>query len=244
VDDCVEKAIEPDAPSPSKRLAALKELQQAGCRTFAMLCPVLPLADNMANRASAEEFVGKIKELVNIQACEQVWAEPTNEKGGTFDRVIAALQTAEQTALKASKQEEVVKLRHAIERFKAVKDDETWEDFARALFEALAHNLPPGRLRFLQYPTKRRLTGGLPGKLTVLFHSLNCRVNKRRRKPPLPKRLNSNASTVRQYIKPGKQFARSGPPKANQGAACSRPINCRTTLVQNTGTRNRHKGAA
>jgi DNA repair photolyase len=155
MDDCVAKAIEPDAPPPSKRLAALKELQEAGFRTFAMLCPVLPLGTTRdENRAAAGPFVERAKELIDFDLCEHIWAEPINEKGGTFDRVLAALQAAAQAILAAPNRPETVKLHQAIERIEAVKDDQVWEEYARSLFEALARSLPPGKLRFLQYTTK------------------------------------------------------------------------------------------
>jgi DNA repair photolyase len=158
LDDTVTRAIELGTPLVSKRLEALKQLQAEGFRTFAMLCPVLPLAGRgEENAAAANAFVAAAGKVIDFKACEHVWAEPINQKSakenGTFDRVVAALGKAEQQALADSQPEKGTMLRQAAARIEAVRDKAAWEEYARALFRALAKALPPGKLRFLQYPT-------------------------------------------------------------------------------------------
>jgi len=47
-DDSVRKLFEPNAPSIKERVRALDELHQAGIRTYAMIAPVLPGAESLA----------------------------------------------------------------------------------------------------------------------------------------------------------------------------------------------------
>jgi DNA repair photolyase len=54
-DDGIRKLFEPNAPSIKERLRALGELHQAGIRTYAMIAPILPRAESLA-----EELVGKV----------------------------------------------------------------------------------------------------------------------------------------------------------------------------------------
>jgi DNA repair photolyase len=54
-DDGIRKLFEPNAPSIKERLKALGELHQAGIRTYAMIAPILPRAESLA-----EELVGKV----------------------------------------------------------------------------------------------------------------------------------------------------------------------------------------
>jgi len=54
-DDGIRKLFEPNAPSIKERVRALGELHQAGVRTYAMIAPILPHAESLA-----EELVGKV----------------------------------------------------------------------------------------------------------------------------------------------------------------------------------------
>lgn len=47
-DDGIRKLFEPNAPPIRERLRALEELHKAGIRTFAMIAPILPGADSLA----------------------------------------------------------------------------------------------------------------------------------------------------------------------------------------------------
>ena len=47
-DDSVRKLFEPNAPSIKERVRALDELHQAGIRTYAMIAPILPGAESLA----------------------------------------------------------------------------------------------------------------------------------------------------------------------------------------------------
>ena len=47
-DDGMRKLFEPNAPSISERVRALGELHQAGIRTYAMIAPILPHAESLA----------------------------------------------------------------------------------------------------------------------------------------------------------------------------------------------------
>ena len=48
-DDGMRKLFEPNAPSINERLRALGELHRAGIRTYAMIAPILPHAESLAN---------------------------------------------------------------------------------------------------------------------------------------------------------------------------------------------------
>jgi DNA repair photolyase len=47
-DDAMRKLFEPNAPSINERVRALGELHQAGIRTYAMIAPILPHAESLA----------------------------------------------------------------------------------------------------------------------------------------------------------------------------------------------------
>lgn len=141
--DRVSRAIEPDVPLVSKRIEALRWLQDNGFRTFAMVCPSLP-------QECYPAFARQAEASLRYDRCEHVWAEVVNLRGQSFLNTHAALVAAGLAAEAA--------------RLKEVTDDrEAWEAYARATF--LAHftamrriGLDPGaKLRFLQYPTKATL---------------------------------------------------------------------------------------
>ena len=135
LDEALAKAIEPDAPPPAKRLETLKELQQEGFRTFAMLCPILP-QDPVA-------YAKEAAERIDFDACEHVWAEVLNRRGASMQRTAQALEEAGLT--------------HWAQRLHRVfgkSSTPAWEAYGRDTFNALADVVPAGKLRFLQYVTR------------------------------------------------------------------------------------------
>jgi len=58
-DDSIRKLFEPDAPAIMDRVKALDELHQAGIRTYAMIAPMLPGAENLA-----EILTGKVDHVI------------------------------------------------------------------------------------------------------------------------------------------------------------------------------------
>ena len=58
-DDEIRKLFEPKAPPIAARLAALEKLHQAGIRTFAMIAPMLPGSENLA-----ELLAGKVDKVL------------------------------------------------------------------------------------------------------------------------------------------------------------------------------------
>jgi len=73
LDDDWARRVELGTSSPTERLAALRRLQDAGVRTFGMLCPVFPDA---LDQESLDELVSR----TNPNACEDIWAEPFNDR--------------------------------------------------------------------------------------------------------------------------------------------------------------------
>ena len=138
LDDNIGRVVEENAPLVSKRLAALKELQAKGCRTFVMLCPVLPLEEPAA-------FAKRAAEKIDFGACEHVWGEALNSRGEAFDQVIISLERAG-FADGANSVKGVI------------KDGTKREQYARDLFEALAGVIPATKFRFLQYVSKKSKT--------------------------------------------------------------------------------------
>ena len=149
--DRVAWAIEPDAPSPTRRLQAMQWLQDHGFRVFGMLCPILPQADPV-------EYARQVVQAIRADRCEHVWAEPFNARvqkttkngeavsAGPRDSFAATLEGL----LEAGLMEEAQRFQ------RQTGDPGHWEDYARATFEAFAEAVPPldggPRLRWLQYP--------------------------------------------------------------------------------------------
>jgi hypothetical protein len=136
LDDRVARAIELRCPSVSKRLQALRWLQDNGFRTFGMLCPIFP--------QDASRFIGEAAEQIQLGRCEHIWAEVFNPRGAASDRTSAAFRRAG--------------LGGWANRFDAVMcDDSAWEEYAREMFLALVPVIPRNsngpKLRFLQYVT-------------------------------------------------------------------------------------------
>lgn len=141
LDDRVARAIEPDVPLASKRVAALRELQDNGFRTFAMVCPSLPQKDYL-------QFAIDMKEALRYEKCEHVWAEVINVRGQSFVRT--------QSALLAAGLEAEAELLASVS---GAGSSEAWENYARRTFSAHAFvmNFMQGKLRFLQYVTPASL---------------------------------------------------------------------------------------
>lgn len=134
LDDGLAKAFEEGTPLVSKRIESLHWLQDNGYRTFAMVCPSLPMADDMAYRRFACEAAAKLR----YDRCEHVWAEVLNARGESFKRTYEALLLAGYAAEAG--------------RFKTVTENRTaWEAYARDTFLAHRNVAPEGKLRFLQY---------------------------------------------------------------------------------------------
>ena len=133
LDDKVARAIERHASSPSARVKAHRELQDLGVRTFGMLCPSLPQEDY--GRASRE-----LCDAIRADRCEHVWAEVINVRRDSLARTLGTLRNAGLDA--------------EAERLQAVSGtgrQAAWEDYARRTFLAHTGNIPPDKLRFLQY---------------------------------------------------------------------------------------------
>jgi DNA repair photolyase len=75
-DDGIRKVFEPNAPPISQRLRALEELHQAGIRTFAMIAPMLPGAEGLA-----EELAGKV-DSVRLDRMNYHYADWVYRKNG------------------------------------------------------------------------------------------------------------------------------------------------------------------
>lgn len=81
----ISRAVEGNASPIGDRIAALRELQDAGFRTFGMICPVLP-TDLVRVPALVEQ--------VRPEKCELVWAEAVNVRGKSLAKTRQALEEA------------------------------------------------------------------------------------------------------------------------------------------------------
>ncbi len=80
------KAIEPNASTISKRMAAMKKAHRMGLRTYGMLCPLLPgISDSYEDIL---ELVGFAKEC----GAEEVFAEGVNPRGKGLPLTAEALR--------------------------------------------------------------------------------------------------------------------------------------------------------
>ena len=138
-DDKLGRAVERGTALVSKRIESLHELQDGGFRTFGMICPSLPQADY-------EAFSKAMCKAIRAEKCEHVWAEPINVRGKSFGKTIEALEDAGFDA-------EAAALRAVSGRGKS----EARDDYAKQTFLAHAANIPPEKLRFLHYPSKKSL---------------------------------------------------------------------------------------
>ncbi len=133
MDDRVAKAIETGTPLVSKRLESLHWLQDRGLRTFGMICPSLPQQDY-------PRFSREICEAIRADRCEHVWAEVINLRGKSLARTLASL-------LRAGLDDEAEMMSDVC----GTGASGRWEDYARAMFTAHTKNVPPRKLRYLQY---------------------------------------------------------------------------------------------
>lgn len=137
MDDKLAQAFEQGCPLVSKRIESLHWLQDRGYRTFAMVCPSLPMSSLEAIRYFANECSEKLR----YEKCEHVWAEVINVRGESFKRTITALESA-------GFREQAHELRVVM------SNTQSWEQYARDTFLAHFRVTPAGKLRFLQYVNK------------------------------------------------------------------------------------------
>jgi len=128
-------AIEVGTPLVSKRIASLHWLQDHGFRTFGMVCPSLP-------HAGYRDFAARMAEAIRVDRCEHVWAEVLNVRGDSMTRTMSALK-------QAGFDSEARRIENVLGPGRKL----LWEQYARETFLAHADNIPPDKLRFLQYVT-------------------------------------------------------------------------------------------
>lgn len=73
LDDGWASRVEIGTSPPSARVRALHKLQDAGVKTFGMLCPVFP---DVLDKDGVERLV----EAIRPERCETVWSEPYNDR--------------------------------------------------------------------------------------------------------------------------------------------------------------------
>jgi DNA repair photolyase len=132
-DDKLAASFEKGTSSPTARLRALHELQDAGYRTYAMVCPSLPQVDY-------DVFAREAAERVRVDRCEHVWCEVLNLRGKSLKSTYNALVSGGFTA----EAERLLKVSGS-------KCRPAWEQYARATFLAHTAVVPPEKLRFMQY---------------------------------------------------------------------------------------------
>ena len=137
-DDALAAAFEQGCPRVSKRLEALRWLQDQGFRTFGMICPSLP----QESPAAYSDFAAMMADALRVQRCEHVWAEVLNVRGNAVTLTAGALAAGG--------------FGKEAEQLVATMDGGLrWEEYARATFAGhVAQNYAPGKLRFMQYVTK------------------------------------------------------------------------------------------
>lgn len=79
--DTIRKLFEPNAPQVNDRIKALEELHQAGIRTYAMIAPMLPEAEGLA-----ELLKGKV-DYVMIDRMNYHYADWVYRKYGLEDKI-------------------------------------------------------------------------------------------------------------------------------------------------------------
>ncbi len=80
-DDAIRKLFEPNAPPIRERIRALDELHQAGIRTFAMIAPILPGAETLA-----ETLAGKVDHVL-LDRMNYHYADWVYRKYGLEDKL-------------------------------------------------------------------------------------------------------------------------------------------------------------
>lgn len=132
-DDRLAASFELRCSSPSARIRALHWLQDAGFRTFGMICPSLPQEDYA-------EYARNAAAAVRVDRCEHVWAEVLNVRGKSLANTCAGLVAGgfDREA-------------NALEQVSGPRNRAAWEEYARATFLAHSQVVPPEKLRFMQY---------------------------------------------------------------------------------------------
>lgn len=151
LDDSLAKAFEKGCPNVSKRIESLHALQDAGCRTYGMICPSLPQHDYVA-------FSRDILKAIRADRCEHIWAEVINVRGESFTRTHDAL-----VAGGCLKEAAMVKT--------VSEDKDEWESYARETYCGHAFAMKRAgmnvseKLKFLQYVTNsnKHFWAGQPG---------------------------------------------------------------------------------
>jgi DNA repair photolyase len=83
-DDGIRKLFEPNAPTIKERVGALDELHRAGIRTYAMIAPILPKAESLA-----EILTGKV-DYVMFDRMNYHYADWVYRKYGLEDKMTEA----------------------------------------------------------------------------------------------------------------------------------------------------------
>jgi len=81
MDDRLAKVFEPGAPSPSRRLSALKELSDAGLDTYVLIGPIIPLV----TERGLEEFIRSIA----ATGCARAMTDRLRLRQGMLDRIMS-----------------------------------------------------------------------------------------------------------------------------------------------------------
>jgi DNA repair photolyase len=111
-DPAVADSIETNASPLSERLAAVHWLQDNGFRVFGMLCPVIP---------SEIETIGTLVDAIRAERCENIWAEPINLRGKSFEKTHDTL-----VASGLTRQAEVLS--------QDIRNEETHQKYSEALY--------------------------------------------------------------------------------------------------------------
>lgn len=143
LDDGIAAAFEQDTPKVSARLKSLHRLQDAGFRTFGMICPSLP----QFRGTDYSKFSDRAMTAIRAEKCEHVWSEVINVRGESMTATVAALSNAGY-AMEAALLENVS------------TDAAAWNSYNAQTFHAHAvalqmRGIKPGdKLRHLTYTTK------------------------------------------------------------------------------------------
>ena len=111
----VAAVVEPNASPIRDRLKALTEAHNMKLRTYAMLCPCLPLV------ADSEAALTEMFKAVKVRGAEDIFLEPVNARGKALLNTATALRLA---GLKAE-----------ADAVDAIRDKEAWSKYATALTE-------------------------------------------------------------------------------------------------------------
>ena len=147
LDNDLAATIEIGTGKVSKRIEALRWLQDNGIRTFGMICPSLPQDDYDA-------FSREVCAAIRVEKCEHVWAEVINVRGDSLTKTTAALRNPDPgLELSEERKAELAAEATRLEAVSGAANKEAWETYARQTFLAHTRNIPAEKLRFLQYVT-------------------------------------------------------------------------------------------